>query len=64
MCPASGPFVVHVAAEGVEEPVRRRDHPVMAALTCHDHQSPVRDLHILKPQPQHLTPAQSGQQHA
>jgi hypothetical protein len=50
--------------ELVEEPVRRRHHPVMAALALHHPQPPVGDLDILKPQPQHLAAAQPRQQHA
>ena len=58
-----GPLVMQVRAQRVEEPVRGRDHPVMAALALHHGQPPVSDLHILKAQPQHLAPAQPGQQH-
>ena len=59
-----GPFLVQAATQGIEKPVRRRDDPVMTALARHDHQPPLSDLHILEPQAQHLTPAQSRQQHA
>ena len=58
-----GPLVMQVRTERVEEPVRGRNHPVMAALALHHGQPPVRDLHIGEPQPQHLAPAQPGQQH-
>ena len=58
-----GPFVMQVAAEGVEEPVRNRNDPMMSALARHDNQPPLSDLHVLEPQSQHLTPAQPGQQH-
>ena len=58
-----GPLAVQVLAERVEEPVRGRHHPVMAALALHHGQPPVSDLHVRKPQPQHLAPAQPGQQH-
>ena len=54
---------MQVAAEGVEEPVRGRNDPVMAALARHGNQPPVSDLHIFEPQAQHLAPAQPGQQH-
>jgi hypothetical protein len=54
---------MQVAAEGVEEPVRSRDDPVMTALAFHHDQPPVSDLHVLEPQPQHLAAAQPRQQH-
>jgi len=59
-----GPFGVQVRAQGLKEPVRGRDHPMMAALALGHHQPPVSDLHVGEPQPQHLAPAQPGQQHA
>ena len=59
----TGPLVMQVGAEGVEEPVRGRDHPVVAALALHHGQPPVSDLHVGEPQPQHLTPPEPGQQH-
>jgi len=55
---------MQAGAQRLEEPVCRRDHPMVAALALHHGQPPVGDLHVLKPQPQHLTPAQPGQQHA
>jgi len=55
-----GPLVMQVTAERVEEPVRRGDHPVMAALALHHGQPPVSDLHVAEPQPQHLAAAQPG----
>jgi hypothetical protein len=60
----AGPFMMQVGTELIEEPVRRRHDPVMAALALHHRQPPVSDLHIAEPQPQHLTAAQPGQQHA
>jgi hypothetical protein len=58
-----GPLVAQVAAERLEEPVRHRHDPVMAALALHHGQPAVADLHIFEPQSQHLAPAQPGQQH-
>jgi hypothetical protein len=55
---------MQAGAELPEEPVRRRDHPVVAALAPHHHQPPAGHLHIRQPQPQRLTPAQPHQQHA
>ncbi len=57
------PLVVQVGAEGVEEPVRYRHHPVVAALALGDNQPMVGDLHVDQPQSKHLAAAQPGQQH-
>jgi len=43
-----GPLVMQVRAERVEEPVRGRDHSVMAALALHHGQPPVSDLNVLE----------------
>ena len=60
----AGPLVMQVDTKLVEEPVRRRHDPVMAALALHHRQPPVSDLHVPEPKPQHLTAAQPRQQHA
>jgi len=54
---------MQAGAELLEEPVRRRHDAVVAALALHHGQQPVGNLHVTEPQPQHLTPAQPGQQH-
>jgi hypothetical protein len=42
---------MQVGAERIEEPMRRRHDPVMAALALHHSQPSAGDLHILKPKP-------------
>jgi hypothetical protein len=47
----------------VANPVRSRDHPVMATLALPLHRPPTSDLQVLKSQSPHLAPAQPHQQH-
>src|SRR6476619_6010874 len=58
-----GSFLTQIIAEGIEETVRNRHHPVMPALALDDERAPIGNLDVSEPQPEHLAAAQSTEQH-